>query len=170
MLPYYGGFTDCPGVIGCGPQPPVSTLQALGVVYVLGLFALGGALIGGLAGTLARKARQGDAPALHWAGISAGLVSGLAAGLAIGLQHQIIGGPIFIGPRLQPNPLAGEIGLAGGLAAGLALGAGCAVALGWAERQPGRRALVFGVALILLGLAVWTLPSWFVPLTAIDVP
>ncbi|HEV7129733.1 MAG TPA: hypothetical protein VGN32_20035 [Ktedonobacterales bacterium] len=182
MLPYYGGFTDCSFSGSCAPQPSPLTLQVLGVVYGLGVFTLGGALIGGLAGALAlptpgrsapvASAPAANAPAPHWASLTFGLVAGLAAGVATALQHQLIGGPGLLPGSNVPvwNPLVGGIGLAAGLAGGLALGVVSALLFAHVARQPGRRIIVVGAILIVLGLVAWTLPNWFTPLIAIDIP
>lgn len=169
MLPYYGGFTDCPGPPACGQPLSPSLAQTLGVVYGLGLFALGGALVGGLAGALARKAPAAGPASPHWAGVAAGLVAGLASALATGLQHRYVGGPAII-PSPVVDPMAGGIGLAVGLVAGQWVGLVCALLLARAEAQPGRRAILFGAVLLLLGLVAWTMSSWFTPLIAIDIP
>ncbi|HEX9057261.1 MAG TPA: hypothetical protein VF818_06980 [Ktedonobacterales bacterium] len=38
-------------------------------------------------------------------------------------------------------------------------GALCAALLAWTERQAGRRALVVGAVVIVLGIVAWTMPS-----------
>ncbi|MGO8951626.1 MAG: hypothetical protein ACLQUY_29025 [Ktedonobacterales bacterium] len=166
MLPYYGGVTDCSRPVGCPAPLPAE----LGIVYGLGLFVMGGALVGGLAGGSNRSHDLAGGPGLPWIASVVGLSAGLAAGLGTGLQHSDIGGPAIIGPQPVFDPMAGAMGLAIGLAGGLAVGILCAVVIQQAEQSRRHGWLVFGAVLILLGLVIWSLSSWYIPFRALDVP
>jgi F0F1-type ATP synthase membrane subunit c/vacuolar-type H+-ATPase subunit K len=163
-LPYYGGVTDCSRPTGCPPLPPAQ----VGLIYGLGLFTLGGTLVGGLASAPTRF--RSWAGRITWAQVVTVVAfgTGMMAGVAIGLLHRYIGGP-SLPPALPIDHVAGGIGLAGGLIGGLALGMVCAVLLNTAEQQPERNLLLFGGVLIVLGLVMWSLLTWFVPLTYIDI-
>jgi hypothetical protein len=163
MLPYYGGVTDCSRPTGCPPLPPVQW----GVVYGLGLITLGGALVGGLATAPTRFQSWAGGVTLPRVITVLAFSAELAGGLATGLQHRYVGGPFI--PQTLPNPTAGGIGLAAGLIGGLALGMVCSVLLSRAEQQPERNVFLIGGVLIVLGLVMWSLSTWFVPLTFINI-
>jgi hypothetical protein len=165
MLPYYGGITDCSQPTGCPPQPSAQ----LGLVYGLGLFTLGGALVGGLASAPTRFRSWVGRITLAQVATAVAFGTGMAAGVATGLQHRYIGGPAPLLPPPPIDPVAGGIGLAGGLVGGLALGVVFAVLLKKAEQRPERNLLLFGGVLIILGLVMWSLLTWFVPLIYIDI-
>lgn len=154
--------------------PPV--VRSLGLVYGLGVFGLGGALVGALLGSLARRrsgaTNDGAGATIHWAGLAPGLAAGLAGGLAAGFAVGFVGGPPpppFL--RLpQPNPAAGWMGLWVGLAGGALVGVGLAAALAWAERRPERRSLVLGAVAVAMGILVLTLPHWYLTVFFLNVP
>lgn len=156
--------------------------QALNGFGGVGLFAVGGALMGGIAGGLAGQARSettDTAPVSRlgssaWPVATPGLFLGLVGGLAIGLTYRYIGG--YLIPTGQSNPQAGMVGLLIGGASGLLAGIGIAVL--WnrggkpvSDRQAARRTVGpgAGVDLLLLGVVVLSLPYWFIPLVGLNI-
>jgi hypothetical protein len=96
---------------------------------------------------------------------------GWIVGLSAGLQHGFVGGPAIISEGLWYfDPVAGRNGLIAGSVVGLGLGVLVALAFARAARQPQRRILLLGVALVVVGVMVWALPAWYLPLKVIDVP
>lgn len=138
-------------------------------LFGLGLFAIGGALIGCF---LALQWAPSDKAGArrHGVWLSAGLVIALICGLTVGLDHRGVGGP-FIAANLQVplDPAASMRGLLIGSAAGAAL-AILLLVFARATRSRGRwhpasrtlLALVIGVLLV-------TLPYWYTPLFAINI-
>ncbi len=139
---------------------------ALGdALYWLAVCVVAGALIGALAGAAARVGGWRRAVSL-----SVSLALGALFGLTLSLTHGDVGGPLIVARRIVYDPMGSLYGLAGGLLVGALGGVGCALALRWAERQPGRRSLIAAVALFALGGALLLAPVWFHPLFGVDVP
>jgi hypothetical protein len=86
-----------------------------------------------------------------------------------GLEHGIVGGP-FNPHAPQVDPAAGLRGLIAGLIVGAALGSLLALGIAAAARQNNRRVLQVGVVLEAVGVVLWALPAWYVPLRVIGVP
>jgi hypothetical protein len=159
-----------------GPSPQLIVPQvapnyvtlggALGdALYWLAIFVVAGALVGALAGAGAHAGGWWRAVSL-----SLGLALGTLFGLTLGLTHGDVGGPLVFAQRMSFDPVGSVIGLAAGLLVGVVAGVGCALLLRWAERQPGRRALLVAVALLALGGALLVQPLWFHPLFGVDIP
>lgn len=149
---------------GVAPAYTASGNGLAGRLYGLALLGALGGLIGGLAGALGAVSR--------WRGVvlAVGLALGLLLGLTLGLAHGDVGGPPVFAQHLTYDPVGSVYGLAGGLLAGALGGIGCALALRWAERQPGRRALLVAAALLALGALLLLEPMWFHPLFGVDIP
>jgi hypothetical protein len=146
------------------------------------LLAAGGALLGGVAGGLAGQQRGETSGATlasrarlpSWLVAAPALFLGLLGGLAVGLTYQYVGANII--PIPGSNPQTGMVGLLVGGATGLLGGIGIAALWNRAgkpelDRQAastGAR-LGTGIALILLGVVVLTLPYWFTPLLGLNI-
>ncbi|MGO8950516.1 MAG: hypothetical protein ACLQUY_23225 [Ktedonobacterales bacterium] len=155
-----------------------------GQLVGFGLFAVTGALIGGVAGELASsqkrstirgEVRTSAVPQPSWLTFAPGLLLGLVGGLSTGLGFLFIGGPEEVARASAPtSPQAGMAALLVGSVVGLAGGIGIAIIWNRAERlvnaasaRRSRRSKVgVSMALVVLGLVILSLPYWFVPLVA----
>jgi hypothetical protein len=160
LVPYNGQIPDVP--------PDTSPLgMQHDLLFGLGMFALGGALIGCFL-TL-QWMTSGDAgPQRYGVWLSVGLVVALVCGLTFGLDHRYVGGPLLL-HFVPPDPIAGMRGLLLGLACGVVVGALLLFVARIARAHPRRQMLLReGIALI-IGLLLVTIPFWYVPLFAISI-
>lgn len=169
MLPYVGRTPECAPAAPTACVGPSPAADALGFLYGLGIFGLGGLLVGGLVGVLVGSLRGSAGGTWRGAALTAGLVGGLATGLAAGIQHRDVGGPLLPGWHLVPDPVAGGWGLGLGLLGGLAGGMLCGALLRWVDQRPEERVGVCGVIVVALGVTVLLLPVWFVPVVGVHI-
>jgi hypothetical protein len=156
--------------------------NTLGLLYGYGVFSLIGLLLGGIAGGLSAlqyrevantsaDAGAGSHNQPHWATFTPALFLGLLSGLSIGLLQRYVGGPLIMNAPL-PDTQAGQSGLIAGLCSGVILGAGVALLWHRAEKGESRQGVarsMGGIALIVAGLIVISLPYWFVPLIGLSI-
>lgn len=157
LVPYVAQVPD--------PGPDLSAAAALNnVLFGLGTFAAGGALIGSFL-ALQRMSFEGRSAQRYalWAGV--GLVVGLIGGLGAGLDVSAVGGPrpLNFVPVPHPDPSGGVRGLLVGLMAGALLGAVLLVLAG-SRRIPSRWTLAIREsAVFITGMLALTFPLWYTP-------
>lgn len=140
-------------------------------LFGLGMFAVGGALIGcflGLHWTLS----SGTGARRHgvWLGVGVGMVVALLCGLSFGLDHRGVGDPLLaVQSQIADNPEASMrslvIGLVGGALIGVLLLIGARIVRTHARRH---ETVAMALALI-VGLLLLALPYWYTPLFAINI-
>ncbi|HEX6541856.1 MAG TPA: hypothetical protein VF040_08895 [Ktedonobacterales bacterium] len=159
LVPYNAQIPDVPP-----DTSPAGMLHNL--LFGLGLFAVGGALIGCFLG-LQWMASAEDGARHHRLWLGVGLIVALICGLSFGFGHRYVGGPLLVTPQLPPDPIAAVrgllIGLAGGAVAGFLL-------LMLTRTNHARWQTLTGTAMaLLIGLLAVALPYWFTPFFAISI-
>ncbi len=160
LVPYNGQIPDVP------PDTSPLGLQH-DLLFGLGMFAVGGALIGCFLAL--QWMTSGDVgPRRYGVWLGVGLIVALVCGLTFGLDHRYVGGP-FISNFVSPDPIAGMRGLLIGLAIGAIVGALLLVVARITRAHPRRQMLVREGATLIVGLLLVTLPFWYVSLFAISI-
>ena len=160
LVPYNGQIPDVP------PDTSPLGLQH-DLLFGLGMFAVGGALIGCFL-TLQWMTSSEAGPRRYGVWLGVGLVVALVCGLTFGLDHRYIGGPLPLFFVL-PDPIAGTRGLLLGLAIGAIVGALLLVVARITRAHPRRHVLAREGITLMIGLLLMTLPFWYVPLFAISI-
>ena len=157
LVPYNGQIPDVPP-----DTSPAGMLHDL--LFGLGMFAVGGALIGCFLTLqwLASHASDRTGARRHGVWLGAGLVIALIGGLSFGLNQTGVGGPApLLGvPHIPYDPAAGAGGLLLGLVAGGAVGALLLLA---ARAHPRWRLAVGQVVALVTGALLMALPYWYIP-------
>lgn len=162
LVPYNAQVPDVP------PDTSPAGLQR-DFLFGLGLFVIGGALIGCF---LALQWSQPDKAGArrHGVWLGVGLVIALISGLTFGLDHRFVGGPFLAHLSFPTDPAASVRGLLIGLAAGVILGAALLVFVR-ATRSHGRwQAASRTILTLAIGVLLLTLPYWYTPIFAISIP
>lgn len=138
-------------------------------LFGLGMFAVGGALIGCFLG-LQWALSQGQGARRHSVWLGVGMAVALLCGLSFGLDHRGVGGPLlatqFQIPREPAASVSGLLfGLAGGVALGILLLVGARISR---THTRWHAATVMGISLV-VGLLLLTLPYWYTPIFAISI-
>ncbi len=138
-------------------------------LFGLGMFAIGGALIGCFLG-LQWALSQGQGARRYGIWLGVGLIGALICGLSFGLDHRGVGGPLLATQVQVPREPAASvsgllIGLAGGVALGILLLVGARITRTHARWHDAVR---MALALI-VGLLLLTLPYWYTPIFAISI-
>ncbi|HEY1389124.1 MAG TPA: hypothetical protein VGF38_11320 [Ktedonobacterales bacterium] len=161
LVPYNGQIPDVP------PDTSPTGMQH-DFLFGLGMFAVGGALIGCFLG-LQWMSSRGTGVRRHSVWLGMGLIVALICGLTFGLDHRYVGGP-FIPRSVLPDPVAGMRGLLIGLAAGVVIGGALALLTAHISNAAPRRQVAARMALVVIvGLLLLTLPDWYTPLFAISI-
>ena len=162
LVPYNAQIPDVPP-----DTSPAGMLHDF--LFGLGLFVVGGALIGCF---LALQWMSSAFPAgrRHSVWLSVGLVVAFIGGLTFGLDHRFVGGPPLIGaPQIALDPAASVRWLLVGLAVGMVSGAGLLV-FAHATRSRGRwQATARTTLALVVGVLALTLPYWYTPIFAISI-
>ena len=137
-------------------------------LFGLGLFVIGGALIGCFLALQWPRSDKAGARR-HGVWLSAGLVIALICGLTFGLDHRFVGGPFLAHLQFPADPAASIRGLLIGLAAGVILGA-LLLIFARITRSRGRWQVASRTILALaVGVLLVTLPYWYTPIFAISI-
>jgi hypothetical protein len=138
-------------------------------LFGLGMFAVGGALIGCFLGLLWALS-SGNGAWRHGVWLGVGMVVALLCGLSFGLDDRGVGGPLIaVQSQIAYNPEASMrgllIGLAGGVALGVLLLVGARIGRTCTRWQDTIRLM----PALIVGLLLLTLPYWYTPLFAINI-
>lgn len=155
LVPYNAQIPDVPP-----DTSPAGMLRDL--LFGLGTFAIGGALVGCF---LALQWRSSGSAGTRrygvWLGV--GLIAALICGLSFGFDQTGVGGPL-IPNQIPPDPIAGMrgllLGLGGGTLAAALLLAGVRITRAHLRWQVFTRELIVLAA----GLLVLVLPYWYMPI------
>jgi hypothetical protein len=162
LVPYNAQVPDVP------PDTSPAGLQR-DFLFGLGLFVIGGALIGCF---LALQWTPSDKTGArrHGVWLGVGLALALICGLTFGLDHRFVGGPFLAHLPFPTDPAASVRGLLIGLGVGALLGA-LLLILARAGRSHGCwRAASSTILALAIGLLLVTLPYWYTPIFAINIP
>lgn len=138
-------------------------------LFGLGMFAVGGALIGCFLGlqwltSSTNRARRRSV----WFG--AGIVVALITGLSFGLAHRYVGGPLLATQlQIPPDPVASVRGLLVGLGGGVAVGALLLIVTRISAMHARWRIVASMTPSLLIGLLLLALPYWYVSVSAISI-
>lgn len=162
LVPYNAQALDVP------PDTSPAGLQR-DYLFGLGLFVIGGALIGCfLALQWAPNEEAGARRHGVWLGV--GLALALICGLTFGLDHRFVGGPFIAHLPYPTDPATSVRGLLIGLAAGVILGAALLI-FARVTRSRGRwQAASRTILALAIGVLLVTLPYWYTPIFAISIP
>ncbi len=162
LVPYNGQVPDVP------PDTSPTGMQH-DFLFGLGMFAIGGALIGcflGLQWALSQE--QGARRHGVWRGV--GMVVALLCGLSFGLDHRGVGGPLFATQfQIPREPAASVTGLLVGLAGGVALGVLLLVGARITRMNTRWHGVASMALALIVGVLLLTLPYWYTPIFAINI-
>ncbi|HKT39305.1 MAG TPA: hypothetical protein VJR48_13100, partial [Ktedonobacterales bacterium] len=162
LVPYNGQVPDVP------PDTSPVGLQH-DFLFGLGMFAVGGALIGCLL-SLHWALSSGDDAWRHGVWLGAGMVIALLCGLSFGLDHRYVGGPLLATQfQIAQDPAASMRGLVIGLVSGMALGVLLLVGARIGRTHARWQTVARMVLALIVGLLLITLAYWFTPIFAINI-
>lgn len=162
LVPYNAQVPDVP------PDTSPTGMQH-DFLFGLGMFAVGGALIGCFLG-LQWALSSGDGARRHGVWLGVGMVVALLCGLSFGLDHRGVGGPLFaIQSQIPREPAASVAGLLVGLAGGALIGILLLVGARIAQTHARLRALANLALPLVVGLLLLVLPYWYTPVFAINI-
>lgn len=162
LVPYNGQVPDVP------PDTSPVGLQH-DFLFGLGMFAVGGALIGCFLG-LHWALSSGDGARRNGVWLGVGMVVALLCGLSFGLDHRGVGGPLLaMQSQIAQDPAASMRGLLIGLVSGVALGVMLLVGARVGRTHARWQTVARTAFALIAGLLLLTLPYWYTPLFAINI-
>jgi hypothetical protein len=162
LVPYNAQIPDVP------PDTSPTGMQH-DFLFGLGMFAVGGTLIGCFLG-LQWALSSSNGARRHGIWVGGSMVVALLCGLSFGLDHRGVGGPLIaVQSQIAYNPDASMRGLLIGLAGGVALGVLLLVGARIVRTHARWHETVAMVFALIVGLALITLPYWYTPFFAISI-
>jgi len=162
LVPYNAQVPDVP------PDTSPTGMQH-NFLFGLGMFAVGGALIGCFLG-LQLALSSGNSARYHGIWVGGGMVVALLCGLSFGLEDRGVGGPLIATQMQVPRePAASVSGLLIGLAGGVALGVLLLVCARIVRTRARWHDTVRLMPALIIGLLLLTLLYWYTPLFAINI-
>lgn len=162
LVPYNAQVPDVP------PDTSPTGMQH-NFLFGLGMFAVGGALIGCFLG-LQWALSSGNSARYHGIWLGVGMAVALLCGLSFGLDHLGVGGPLIVTQlQIAQDPDASIRGLVIGLAGGIALGVLLLVGARIAQTHARWYNAVRMALALIVGLLLIVLPYWYTPVFAISI-